>query len=376
MLIRLLVTDVKSPITDGEFSESSTPWSANSEISILDTEVSHKPHIGDFPNIELFKSPGDTGLEIESAQLSITEGILKGSLLTDEPNSTPAALSVGDEEDFTSFFERMSIKPKKYAKRLFLGEADFSYTVALLKKHEATHPELLKEIITTELATLEHLHVTYPDTFPGNLEYLRQHHVDVQFGVDATQIHKQFKGQRIKRIHFNFPHDGSNYKDQTLPEIIGKFFLSARQIQKKGDRIYVALPYLKEDSWREKCLLGNNYRIYKASVCNGYQLIKKRGFKEGETLRYNGYQHRETKSNKSASSATQYCREYIFERMFEGNLTQEIVDTICRKSPSRTLNVKKSYIRHTYSDDQEQIDSLTFLDTDNDSSAYEDTDTE
>lgn len=249
-----------------------------------------------------------------------------------------AAESV-DEEDINAFFSKMKIKPKTYNKRLFLGEADFSYTVSLLKKHEMSHPELATEIIATELSVMEELHRNYPDTFSDNLGYLTQRKVNVRYGVDARHIHDLFRGEKITRIHFNFPHDGSNYKAQTLPKIIADFFKSAAQLQRKGDRVYMALPHHKGDSQKEIRYHGNNYRVYEASILAGYQLIKKRKFKEREILRYDGYQHRETKNNKSAFNATQYAREYIFEYM--GGVTQELVDVIYKKSPPRTRKEKR-----------------------------------
>ncbi|MES2252397.1 MAG: Rossmann-like fold-containing protein [Pseudomonadota bacterium] len=374
--------DTSFSTTEEQSSKFTTPGMANSTTAATDKSSGFssplsKSGVADFPQIELFKSPEDkAGISVATELDSVGKSCSVSLLEAESDLKLSHTTGIVDEEDISASFGKMKIKSKKYIKRLFLGEADFSYTVALLKKHEISHPGIATEIIATELAAMEKLQENYPDTFSDNLSYLIQRQVDVRYDVDARKIHELFSGERIRRIHFNFPHDGSNYKAQTLPTIIAEFFLSARKIQNKGDRVYMALPYKKGELWQEKCSLGNNYRIYEASICNGYQLIKKRRFKEDEVCRYNGYQHRETKSNQSASSATQYCREYVFERMFSGikGLTQEVVDTIQKNSPSRTLNVKKSSIRHTSSEDLEHIDSLPFLDTDNDSSAYEDDD--
>jgi hypothetical protein len=374
----IIAAEAKSPVTDSEFSKDSTPGTVDSTFSDVDNHVFSTPksHISRFP---IFRTPDDAeDSEIESDSLklpNISELISNISLLESEPNlKLSATVSIREEEDVSSAFEKMRIKPKKYNKRLILGEADFSYTVSLIKKHAALHPEFAKAIIATELSSMKTLQTKYPDTFIKNINYLHSRDARVLYGVDATQIHSRFQGERIKRIHFNFPHDGSNYKDHTLSKIISDFFSSASQLQKKGDRIYIALPYIKHDEWREKSSLGNNYDIYKASILAGYQLFRKRGFKERDRFRYDGYQHRETNSNVSALDAILYCREYIFEYM--GPSTQELIATILIKSPPRIHKVAKKYIRRTSSEEKEDLYVLPFLATDDESSAYENENTD
>lgn len=204
----------------------------------------------------------------------------------------------------------------KYKTRLFLGEASLHYTRAVIQKHKARNSDskLAQSIIATTYESSKYLAKVYLE-FSKNKDFIQKEGATFLDCVDATKIetYAQFKGRRIKRIHFNFPHDGSDFNKQTLPPIIKKFFQSARQIQHAGDRVHMALPKPNKAGDR-KFYEGYVYHIYDAAHEAGYDLIKKRKF---GNERYPGYEHKETGKNTSAT-ITKVAREYVFERLQDG----------------------------------------------------------
>ena len=242
---------------------------------------------------------------------------------------------------------KKSLKPKKYKKRLLLGEADFSYTAALLRKHPTTK----NIIVATELSDFQELDYKYSSTFQHNLETLKELNILIEFGVDARSIHQRY-GSNFNSIHFNFPHDGSNFKDRTLPKIIADFFTSAAKIQEKGDQIHIALPHSPKDD-KNKFYQGYVYDIYLASLRAGYTLIKKRKFND---KRYPGYKHRITTRGSSAEIADE-GREYIFSKEA---VTKQEKEFILKNKPPRSYPVYGTTVW-----------ALPLLSTDSDSSDYE-----
>lgn len=275
-----------------------------------------------------------------------------GSILAMEDNQEKGSFnlkSIGEALKDEDIYK----KPKRYKKRLFLGEADFSYTVALLKKHEDNHPELSKAITATEYSQKKVLKQTYPNTFPNNLKYLKENNVNIQFEIDATNIHNVYGGQRFHRIHFNFPHDGKNFKDENsnpiedlpLAKMINDFFQSASKLQQQGDRIHVALPK-EASSFREAFV----YRIEDARKNAGYKLIKKHKF---DNIRYPGYNHRMTTSNTGALVAEENGREHIFEK------------TTSTETMKHEVSPNKKHVYRKYRN------LLPSINTDDESSSYE-----
>lgn len=229
-----------------------------------------------------------------------------------------------------------------HKKRLFIGEAEFKGVLSLLNKHKDKHPNLGKSIIATELATFgrksnycskckhaykmlskeEKITIALKNLFLEGtdqqeqifcsdrcerIQKLKDLGVTVILGFDGTKIHKCIK-KTIPRIHWNCPHDRSNYKDQTLPILLKKFFASASKVQAKKDRIYVTLaqpttPFDKRDFYQ-----GVVYNIREAATSVGYQLYAKRPFSSN---RYPGYQHEQTGGGGAAPSASE-LREFVF----------------------------------------------------------------
>lgn len=238
----------------------------------------------------------------------------------------------------------------KYKTRLFLGEANFSYTRALLTKHQQNHPNLATSIIPTAYESENSLIAAYGNDFVENKKEIQFKNGTVFYNVDGTRLETSeiLKNRRIKRIHFNFPHDKSNFKNQTLPPIIKAFFKSSSNIQQTGDRIHVALPAPANANTR-KFREGYVYHIYDASRKAGYNLIKKRLFGPD---RYPGYKHMETGVNTSAPIAER-AREYIFEKM-PANASKN--------------DFKAPISYHVYGADR---NCLPEIDTDSESSSYE-----
>jgi tetratricopeptide (TPR) repeat protein len=237
------------------------------------------------------------------------------------------------EGDVKEFISVKSVSDKTQKKRLILGEADFSFTVALLKKHAEKYPNLKKNITATEFQPESSLKSVYPDTFPGNLKFLKEQEVKVEFGIDARKIHEHYKGCHFDRIHFNFPHDKSSFNARTLPKLIEKFFESASHLQNIDDRINIALPHLQSDDdnmFRQ----GYIYEIYPGSVGAGYKFLHKRTF---DDKRYPGYKHRKTGEAVSVKG-TESGREYIFTKRA---ITDEDKIIIRQEQPPREYKSSK-----------------------------------
>lgn len=267
---------------------------------------------------------------------------------------------------------KRELPERKYKRRLFVGEADFSYTKAVLNKHTDDKPGLGKAITATEYCKEDKLG-KYPD-FKGNQEEIMPQGVDVVFGVDASQLledkaitSRSAKG-RYQRIHFNFPFvDGDALGKGKTATMLHGFFSSASKLQETDDRVHVSLPIHSPTSQHpEKDIYveGNRYAIYTASSEAGYQLYKKRWFQNAKKNqdRYgsHGYKHVQTLGGSRVSGTTadvtDNSREYIFVK------TDKSVDEIEASVPPR--------ISDTYPD----LKTLPLCHTDTDSSSYDDTD--
>ncbi|EKE01242.1 MAG: hypothetical protein ACD_21C00187G0004 [uncultured bacterium] len=242
-------------------------------------------------------------------------------------------------------------KVRKYRDRLFLGEADFSFTSALIKKHEYSHPDLPKYIVATELGSLEGLAQCYPDTFfehMANLNKLnmvykaqiiknpdgtypafsslcvwvcggRRHAMWNNYGhyssastfppagilltgVDATKLHEIFpvtinqkmgsiaSGFHFERIHFNYPMSLGSAAG--VKELIIDFFKSASKIQVPGDRVHLTVPNGFEGYYDIFSASAPYYRVVKKHrfTNRSYPEIRK-DTEEDMWERYPGYKH-------------------------------------------------------------------------------------
>jgi len=230
---------------------------------------------------------------------------------------------------------RINFTEDKRCNLLFLGEGNFSYTLAVLRKHNTFDSEvanssingnhrdrkylnLAKSIVctdNTEVSDLENFNILNNEfkflltcvdvdysAFPpsqndslANLiakklnSKLNSYNLDfnslIVIGVDAMFLDKIFPLYRFQRIHFNFPMAFSSWGQQRY--LIEGFFRSASQIQKKNERIYLVAP--KDfQGWpnlggpsTERIRLNNEKwlkKVLKAAYENYYVLIKKRHF--------------------------------------------------------------------------------------------------
>jgi hypothetical protein len=239
----------------------------------------------------------------------------------------------------------------KHTTRLLIGEGNFSFAEALIKKHDTKYnhgpkTSLAHAIIATELkstiscedcgrkrflpkqslssATKQLSELNLNDGEKNTVDEkpiqckkcspttqrincLRDKGADVRLGFDGLKIKDQLPDQRFKRIHWNIPHDGQNITGQTLPPIIKDFFKSCSSVQDKGDRIHIAIPYPSD--YRKHFYEGYVYDISTAAAEAGYSLWKKRKF-GGE--RYPGYIHVKTNENEPADIMKEGAREFVF----------------------------------------------------------------
>lgn len=80
-----------------------------------------------------------------------------------------------DVSELENLFTKITVKDK-YKSRLFLGEADFSYTYALIKKHKSKMPGLGEFITATELVEKDILLEEY-DKFNVHLSFIEENNL-------------------------------------------------------------------------------------------------------------------------------------------------------------------------------------------------------
>ncbi len=196
----------------------------------------------------------------------------------------------------------VGLKEKTCKNRLIIGEADFSYTEALLNKHEGTHSKLASAITATELL------LPKEDSVIKRIEALRSRGVTVHFCVDAQKIHEVFQGQRFKRIQWNCPFGGTDEEErEKFKDVMPTFFMSASFLQLLGDRIHVTL--IQKAGDYSKVRQRENPIVLGATQA-GYRLIRKRVF---GTERYPGYRHLKTGTLTPYEGKGKH-REFIFEK--------------------------------------------------------------
>lgn len=215
-------------------------------------------------------------------------------------------VSVPDAE--LSYMER-KLARKRYKKRLLLGEANFSFAAAMLDKHQGQQ-NLGQHVVATEYNSELVVNSRYPD-YQTKRQQLFFHQCNPIFQVDARAFNRhQMVGQsRYKVIQFNCPHDGSHYDQQTIHQMLQRFFRQAADNQKNGDRVQMALPD-PDNSKGRAWYHGYVYHLVEVSALAGYQLQFKRPFNQ---KRFPGYQHQMTRQAGSAGGA-QRLSEFVFEK--------------------------------------------------------------
>jgi hypothetical protein len=254
-------------------------------------------------------------------------------------------------------------KKIRFRDRLILGEANFSYTKSVIKKHENDFPELPKFITATEIRDQKTLTDKYED-FEENVKYIQSKNGKVLLGVDATNLQqlqqREFPDKHFERIHFNAPYLSNAPQTRSL---VRNFFASAKEIQKEGDRIYISLVDKKASRQKDTYFWhGETYGIIEASAQAGYKLLKKRKFDES---RYAGYKHRETDKDDSSINA-KFLKEFVFEKT---NLSSEEIKKIYAKS-EKILSERTEDRLGTFSFFAKNNCNHTIYDTSDDSSDY------
>lgn len=193
--------------------------------------------------------------------------------------------------------------------------------------------------------------------------------VKIMLGVNATKLSQYFgeKGIKFKRIYFNCPHwlGMTSESGKIADKIVKPFFMSAKEYQNVGDKIYLSIPYPKHvnrNMWHTdirgthvQYIEGYGYGLYDASKAAHYKCVKKRAF---GAKKYPGYKHCCTKHNKSAKISCE-MRQYIFVKWKpneEINYTPN--DDLLLKKRRKTVKTKQIKTFHV----------LPHYNTDNDSS--------
>ncbi|MBS4164684.1 Uncharacterized protein PRO82_002015 [Candidatus Protochlamydia amoebophila] len=220
-----------------------------------------------------------------------------------------------------------------HKKRLLIGEGNFSFALALINKHDKkndhspekslahsiTATEYNKEISCSDCEALRLFKDKTKKTYTcenckltlKRIDEFKEKGAIVRLGIDGTKIHEieELKNIRFRRIHWNCPHDGKSYKNQTLPPIIQKFFKSCAKVQETGDRVHITLAQPTEKAhFYQGCI----YDITKAASSAGYVILKKRKF---DKERYPEYEHVMTGTNETAIVTEQGAREFVFKKV-------------------------------------------------------------
>ncbi len=255
------------------------------------------------------------------------------------------------------------LKHRKCKKRLLIGEGNFTFTEALLSKHQDTHPKLSQSIIATELLAPVNQEVI------DRVFFLQKQGVEILFDVDAKNIGRFFKGRRFERIHWNCPFGDKDPKSrETFQKVLPLFFQSCSSLQLIGDRIHVTLvqeePTSSNGYWK---IRQKENPIVEASVLAGYGLIRKRHF---GTDRYTQYCHSKTRQEQSYSGGDEK-REFVFEKVAEKVSKPTFLDkAMALKDPT-----KKEYLVKTdKKENPEPADFYFECSSDEESSDYYESD--
>ena len=306
--------------------------------------------------------------------------------------------------------------------RLLIGEGNFSYALALIKKHDerAKHSlenSLGRAITATELdirihckmceflkesydcsyqhylgESYEVIPIYQPGELPqeiytcdqctpiieereNNIKELLRRKVTILFGIDATKIHEEFKDRHFTRIHWNCPHDGNKYQEQTLPELVANFFISCSKIQKEKDRIHVTLAQplgRKVGGWKilggREYYQGYVYNIVQAAFQVGYTLIKKNRFNN----RYRSYKHMQTRDS---GSLDKKMNEFVFQKVSDKQRFQAHMAFVMTREPMafvmklQEFSPKVFFVQNDIFHGQNRM--YLSCESDNDSSDYE-----
>ncbi len=259
---------------------------------------------------------------------------------------------------------------QKCRERLFVGEGDFSFTEALIKKHQKTHSRLAKSITATELGYLvDNSEEKGPDdNTPKRILRLQDKGVKVLFGINGQYLHQIFKGKRFKRIHWNCPFvDFKKSNTEEFKKVTSEFFKSCSHLQLTKDRVHLTLMQEKDGYWKTR---QGQIPIVKGATLAGYRLIRKRVFGAG---RYPTYEH--VKTDKDPHGKNEGMREFIFEKAETIFSLKEATNLPDRGHELRNSEEKKYQIK---TDEKKPSDTDYYFEcsTDEDSSDYYESDTE
>ncbi len=312
--------------------------------------------------VELFQLPNITHLDLSSNDFSLEDWTLIATLLPLLKKIKCINLKDSDFKECPSLlFEalvKIYVKNLKdrpapaigrppglhvcsgmHKRRLLIGEGNFSFAWALIHKHDrkfghSLGQSLAGSIIATDLNTEIYCFDCSLSTLFADMNFsmmgcdqmslqnhcteclITSHRIDkirekgaiVSLGIDGKKLHEIEEFRGIERIHWNCPHDRSDFRNQTLPPIIADFFKSCAKVQDSGSRVHITLvqPIEHFDFYQ-----GYIYDIVKAASLAGYVLLKKRLFNED---RYPGYEHVITGTNRPAPVTRKGMREFVFKK--------------------------------------------------------------
>lgn len=211
--------------------------------------------------------------------------------------------------------EPSPLSGKRCKQRLLIGEGNFSFTEALIKAHEHSHPDLPKAITATDLYNPLNNFFRQNDpegynAIKNRINTLMSKGVKIMIGINATVLDKVFVGRRFERIQWVCPF-GDPRERESFHGVIPQFFQAASKLQAIGDRIHIVLSQ-SEDYFQAR---QSENPIVLGSAEAGYRLIRKRWF---DVLRYPEYNHAKTAGTSSddgiRGQGNSNFREFVFEK--------------------------------------------------------------
>ena len=178
--------------------------------------------------------------------------------------------------------------------RIFIGEADFSFTYAFLKKfiQKEKHGNLGR-VLATELKSRTALSQIYPKTFTktiDNIDRLKAEHpsinIEYMFDFDVSALSSaNIRIDRPKCIHFNYPFNSKqtntpNEAYDNLRTLLRNCLTKFKEVQISGDHIHLSLVdcQVTSNTKRVYDYIDDNYQIKEIMKYFPYKLICKREF--------------------------------------------------------------------------------------------------
>ncbi|AUB42185.1 protein of unknown function DUF2431 [Nostoc flagelliforme CCNUN1] len=267
-------------------------------------------------------SPGsDSGEEAPRPRQRTDRQDVSGSLSRLNISNIPAQQPAQEQEmhpapSASGVVERSS--GQRVKRRLYVGEGDFSGSLAMTKKH----PDEAEGIHATSYEPSDDELFKEGSAAAKNKQQLLERGAKVSHGIDATNLGKYHQEggklgtEKFDKAYFHHPRS-SNRNGPSAKKLSHDFAASARDVLTENGKIHLSLPssgtYEKGEKKTPQQIRNNLYgaKPVKDIEKLGYKLDEKRA---GIIDRYgeSGFSH--TKTGKGEGLSNLKSREFVFRR--------------------------------------------------------------